>query len=1031
MAQELPEGLYESLLTRALKERLTRHPDLVITDDGIDDADQAEILARHVRDVVQRALSDKRDTTTRVELVNSILDLICEPSNGVLEARQLLSVTYPPGPGRLRMDPRRPATPLSDAALLTNAHGEPGVGAEVRNELPSADAVDAVIAFVKWYGLRLLEPELRLVADRGVPLRIITTTYLGATERKALDRLVRDFAAQVRIQYDTQRTRLHAKAWLFRRNSGFDTAYVGSSNLSRAALLDGVEWNVRLSTVATPAILHKARATFDSYWADPSFEAYDPDRDRDRLDDALAEASGHRTHDRVTISLSGLQVRPFPFQAEMLESLEVARDVHDRHRNLLVAATGTGKTVVAALDYQSLCRRYQRRPRLLFVAHRQEILTQSLRTYREVLRDPNFGELYVAGTRPERWEHVFASVQSLTSYGVGNLPPDWFQVVVIDEFHHAQAQTYRALLDRLTPNELLGLTATPERADGVDVRDFFDGNVAAELRLWEALAADLLTPFHYFGIADGTDLTRLDWSHGAYDPAALSRVYTGDHARAAIILRSLQDKIVDLSQLKALCFCVSVDHAEFMAEQFRQSGIRAETVVGTTPSEVRERRVRDLADGRLQAVMTVDVFNEGIDVPQINTVLFLRPTESSTVFLQQLGRGLRLSDGKPVLTALDFVGHHRKEYRFDRRLRAMTGSTRAALMRDVQTDFPFLPAGTQIVLDRQSKEVVLGNIRANIASRWDHIVAELRAHPTDSLGQFLTDSGVDLRDVLRDGRSWTRLRRSAGMTTLDGGPQEVSLLKRVRALAHVDDPDRARAYLSWLTSDLEYDDAPEDLQRYGRMLTFSLWPGGGGFTRYNDALATLRAEPAVCQDLRGVIELGLKGASRVTSRLTGSLAERSLRVHARYTREEILAGLGYASLNGAKPKAFRSGVLFAKEANTDAFLITLKKSHAQFSPTTMYDDYAVSRDLFHWESQNSTAEASPTGQRYIHHTEHGSHVVLFVRERHESDLGTGAPYLCLGQATYVGHRGERPMAIAWQLHTPMTTADFEAAKVVA
>ena len=279
---------------------------------------------------------------------------------------------------------------------------------------------------------------------------------MGATERAALDRLVRDFGAEVSIQYDAHRTRLHAKAWLFRRDTGFDTAYVGSSNLSRSALLEGVEWNVRLSESPRRAS-SKVPATFDTYWNDRTFEPYDPDRDRDRLDDALAEASGRRQHDRVTISLSGLEVRPYVYQQQMLEALDAERSVHNRHRNLVVAATGTGKTVIAALDYRGLCHAERgERPSLLFVAHRREILDQTLRTYREVLADAAFGETYVGGARPERWKHVFASVQSLTSYGVENIPADAFDVVVIDEFHHAEAATYRRILDHLQPRELLG-----------------------------------------------------------------------------------------------------------------------------------------------------------------------------------------------------------------------------------------------------------------------------------------------------------------------------------------------------------------------------------------------------------------------------------------------------------------------------------------------------------------------------------------------------------------------------------------------
>lgn len=554
------EGLYESLVTQELASRLTGVA-LNPTLRAVDEADAPHVLARHVTEMVERTLRASRSADERLALVNAILQILDESVRSVQgPPQQLLRLAAATGPGVDALPDVRPATPLSDTALLTNAHGEPNLGAEVRAEIDTSNEVDLLCAFVKWHGIRLLEQELRRLRDRGTRFRLITTTYMGATERAALDRLVHEFGAEIKIQYDAARTRLHAKAWMFRRNTGFDTAYVGSSNLSRAALLDGVEWNVRLSRVATPQLLEKFTATFDTYWNDISFERYHPDRDRDRLDDALAEASGRRQHNRVTISLSGLEVRPYPYQQEMLEAITVERTVHHRHRNLVVAATGTGKTVVAALDYRSLCDEAAgRRPSLLFVAHRKEILEQSLRTYREVLTDGDFGELYVAGLRPERWKHVFASVQSLTSYGIHNIPADAYDVVVIDEFHHAEASTYRRIINHFKPQELLGLTATPERADGADVRSFFDGRTAAELRLWDALGADLLCPFHYFTVADGTDLRQITWSRGRYDEGELSNVYTGNDRRAAIVLQQLRDKVLDPGAMRALGFCGSPD----------------------------------------------------------------------------------------------------------------------------------------------------------------------------------------------------------------------------------------------------------------------------------------------------------------------------------------------------------------------------------------------------------------------------------------------------------------------------------------
>jgi superfamily II DNA or RNA helicase/HKD family nuclease len=1020
-------GLHESLVTGGLAARLAELTGVDPEIERVDDADAPHVLARHVYQVLQRELEARKDPEHRLVLVNSILHLLEDASTEVSDpARQLLRLVEPARPGLVPYADVRPATPLSEAALLTNAKGEPSLGAELRAEIDTADEVDLLCAFVKWHGLRLLEPELRRLAERQGPFRVITTTYMGATERAALDRLVRELGADVRIQYDAQRTRLHAKAWMFRRATRFDTAYVGSSNLSRAALLDGVEWNVRLSRVGTPSLLEKFRAMFDTYWHDASFEAYDPGRDRDRLDDALVEGSGRSQRHRVTISLSGLEVRPFAYQSQMLEAIDVERTAHGRHRNLVVAATGTGKTVVAALDYRSLClAEGNERPSLLFVAHRKEILEQSLRTYREVLTDANFGELYVGGSRPERWKHVFASVQSLTSYGVESIPPDAYDVVVIDEFHHAEARTYRRIIEHLTPVELLGLTATPERVDGTDVRSFFDNRIAAELRLWDALGAGLLCPFHYFAVADGTDLRSIDWRRGRYDEAALSNVFSGNHARAAIVLRQLRDKVLDVAAMRGLGFCVSVAHAEFMAQTFREAGISALAVSGETPTRAREQALQELKDRKLNVLFAADLFNEGLDLPEVDTILFLRPTESATIFLQQLGRGLRRTPTKPVLTVLDFVGHHRREFRFDTKLRALTGQTRRGLRREIERGFPFLPAGCQIVMDKQAQTAVLENIRTQVANRWPQIVAELRAYGDQDLRTFLREADLGLSDILREGKkSWTQLRRDAGLPTPSGASREQHLLKRVRAFAHVDDAERARCYRRLLADDAPaYDALTPAEQRIATMLVSGLWPDGGGLDSPVDGLAALRNERAARSELSAVVDLAFDEARHATLDLTGPLAELPLKVHARYQREEILAALGFPR----HANSFREGVWYSHDHNLDAFFITLTKSEAVYSPTTMYRDYPISPTLFHWESQSTTSEHSPTGQRYL---TGASNVLLFVREQQRDELGT-SPYLFLGPGHYLRHRGSRPIAITWRLEHGMPSEFFSAASIAA
>ncbi len=1027
------EGLYESLLTERLHQALAARPDLHPEMGSVDDAEQPLTIARHLTGLIERSLRAASTAEDRADLIRRILATLPDPE-------VMVEALHQREPSRIeRLDAvapvntlpivrwPRPATPLSDTALMTNARNEPTLAAELRAELASADHVDLLCAFVKWQGLRLLEEPLTELRQRKVPLRVITTTYLGATDARALDALVDEFGAAVRVNYETERTRLHAKAWLLRRHTGFHTAYVGSSNLSHAALVDGLEWNVRLSAVSTPHLLEKFRATFESYWENREFEPYRPSADGERVRDALDIAAGGRQRDRLTVTLSGLEVQPKPFQAEMLEELDAERVLHDRHRNLIVAATGTGKTVVAALDYRRLVREVHGRDlTLLFVAHRKEILQQARRMYQEVLTDPTFGELLVGGDEPTRWRHVFASIQSLSADRLSQLEPNRFDVVVIDEFHHAEAASYRRLQNHVQPIELLGLTATPERGDGVDVREFFGGRVAAELRLWEALEQNLLCPFHYFGVHDGTDLGELQWKRGGYDLGALSNLYTGDDARTRIVFKELRDRVADVAAMRALGFCVSVDHAGYMAHRFVDAGIPARAVSAETSTTDRQAALNALRNREINILFAVDLFNEGLDIPEVDTVLFLRPTESATVFLQQLGRGLRLTPGKTVLTAFDFVGNQRREFRFDQRFRALTGLNRKLLVRQLEHGFPFLPSGSQIVLDPVARDLILENIRQQVAPRWAALVSEVRAHSNGDLASYLDASGRGLEDVFRSGRSWTTLCRDAGKLAVDPGPREGELIRRVRVLAHVDDRLRHLGYRTILKGDAQTESPVE--QRLAEMLFFSLFPDGGGFDSVAQGLAALKDEPVV-EEMRQIIDIAFDAAHRSTyslGELIPALSAVPLAVHASYSREEILAALGFASLRRT-PSTMREGVAWCESVNADAFLITLKKTETDYSPTTMYRDFALSPELFHWESQSTTSSASPTGQRYIRHRHSRSHILLFVRDAKTNSVGT-APYVFLGPADYVSHEGERPMAITWRLRRPMPTEVFMASR---
>ncbi|WP_031076271.1 DEAD/DEAH box helicase [Streptomyces sp. NRRL S-118] len=1025
----LPAGLYEQLITMRLERQLAQ-----IADDGwhqVSDTVGTEsvphVLARHVAETVRRVLQGLAPEE-RVHAANHILESI-STLDGARQwvdlvadgPRELLALARQEAPGVYAV---RPATPLSETALMTNAPEDPSLGFELRTEIATADHVDLLCAFVKWHGLRIIEQSLRSACQRGVRIRVITTTYIGATERRALDRLVNEFNAEVKVNYETRSTRLHAKAWLFRRTTGYDTAYVGSSNLSKAALLDGLEWNVRLSSIATPDVLRKFEGTFDAYWSDPSFETYDPQCDGARLDEALTIAGGPSPSSASTrITLSGLEVRPYPYQRDMLERLEVERAVHGRHRNLLVAATGTGKTVMAALDYKQLCRRHGRTLRLLFVAHRKEILQQSMRTYQDVLTDANFGEPFHSSDVPERWAHVFASVQSLKRETLEKVAPDHFDVIVIDEFHHGTSPTYRKIIDHFQPLELLGLTATPERMDGKNIQDeFFDGRIAAEMRLWEALENDLLSPFHYFGISDNTDLSAVQWKHGGYDPSQLGDVLAGNAARARLVVRSVQEKIADPGSMRALGFCVTVAHAHFMAEFFRAAGLKAIALSGETPPDQRRQALADLRTGQLQVIFSVDLFNEGLDIPDVDTLLLLRPTSSATVFLQQLGRGLRRSENKAVLTVLDFIGQHRKEFRFENQFRALTNLTRKRLLAHLENDFPQLPSGCQIILEEKAKKAIIANIKDQIGVNVTSLAREVAAYAIPHLNPYLAESGRELKELYRgNGNSWTSLLRRAGLLKGDAPEDETALLKRVPAFLHVDDPQRVAAYTLLLEDNAPaYEDLDASGQAYARMLFFQLWPLGGttrkGFASYDEGFATLRDQCAFREELRQVLAYNLAHTEHIPIPLPGAHGDLPLTVHASYSREEILPALGQSFIGGFMPGHFREGVRWCESIRTDALLITLEKDEKDFSPQTRYHDYALNEFRFHWESQNQTSETSPTGLRYQHHAAEGTHVLLFVRRYKSTDIGSAQPWMLLGPATYVEHKGSKPMAITWELH---------------
>jgi superfamily II DNA or RNA helicase/HKD family nuclease len=958
-------GLYEELISEALERELGKLPrGLSASREALRGAEAGDRLALFLARIVERAVGDlaekervKRGLALARALVSTIASELGEESlreeTPVLE-NPVLRAIRARQPDGSEEELEEPLIPLLDTTLLTNAPGEPRVGRQLLAEIDSADRIDVVMAFIRRSGIRPLLDALRRHCERGKSLRVLTTTYTGSTELEALE-MLEGVGAEIRVSYDTTGTRLHAKAWLFHRGSGLPTAYVGSSNLTHSAQVTGLEWNVRASGARNPDLVAKIAAVFEAYWEGGDFVRFDASEFVKRTRGTKATAQP---------ILSPVEIRLEPFQERLLEQIEVAREA-GRHRNLLVSATGTGKTVMAAVDYRRLRDRLKR-SRLLFVAHRQELLEQSRATYAHALRDPGFGEFWVGGKRPDHWEHVFASIQTLSHSSLEHFRPDHFDVVVVDEFHHSAAPSYRALLDHVSPRELLGLTATPERADGLPILDWFEGRISAELRLWDAIDQGRLVPFEYYGLYDGVDLREIPWKRGrGYDVEALSNLYTGNDAWARLVLDQFRKHMDDVGAVRALGFCVNVSHARFMARIFQQLGVPSTAVWGDSPEDERRAALDQLRRGDITVLFSVDLFNEGVDLPNVDTLLLLRPTDSPTLFLQQVGRGLRKHNGKTACLVLDFVGQHRREFRFDRRFQALLGGSRKHIEQQVESGFPFLPAGCHMELEHQAQKLILDSIRQAIPSQWTAKADELRRLNEEghgSLRAFLENSGLALEDIYAGGRGWSDLREAAGLPVQPGGPAEGTLRRACGRLLHVDDRERLDTCAAMLRSPSApgFRDLSSRSARLLRMLVASVCDRT---VTKDDSLergvALLWQHAQVRAELVELFELLRDRIDHRHFELGEPHAEVPLRIHARYSRLEILAA--FRPEARAKVAAWQTGVRWLPEARADLFAFTLDKTSGQFSPTTRYRDYAISRELIHWESQSRPARTARPG----------------------------------------------------------------------
>ena len=630
----------------------------------------------------------------------------------------------------------------------------------------------------------------------------------------------------------------------------------------------------------------------------------------------------------------------------------------------------------------------------------------------------------VGGNVPNSLEHLFVSIQSFNSKDLCEITTeDYYDFIIVDEFHHAAAPSYQRLLSYYKPKVLLGLTATPERADNKDIFKYFEDRISGGIRLPEAIDRKLLSPFQYFAVSDSVDLSTLKWQRKGYSISDLNNVYIGDDKRVKEIVTALYKYVTDIDDVIGLGFCVSKEHANFMSKRFNELGIPSIALTDESKKEERAEAKKRLVNKEIKFIFVVDLYNEGVDIPEINTILFLRPTESLTVFLQQLGRGLRLHEDKECLTVLDFVGQAHKNYSFEDKFRALIGRSNRSVKDYIENGFLTLPKGCYIQLEKEAKEYILRNIKSASNSK-ANLINRLRSFKDDTaldltLENFLEYHNLSLVDFCgktRD-RSFYRMCALAEVNADFNDSNEEEITKKLYNILFIN----SRRFIEFMINliknnsninNIEFNKEEALMLNMMYYIFYNDAQQKVGLSSLKQGINRLLNNKTMMKEVCEILTYNYKHLEFIDKKVELGY-ECPLDLNCDYSTDVIMAAFGY--YNEDKKPAFREGVKYFEDKKTDIFFITLNKSDKDFSPSTLYEDYAINEKLFHWQTQSRTSVESPTAQRYINHRSTNNKIALFVREYKERD-GLTSPFTYLGTCEYRSHTGNKPISFVWELH---------------
>lgn len=903
---------------------------------------------------------------------------------------------------------------------------------ELKKNLKECERFYFSVAFINYSGLQLLLDTLKEIETKGVKGKIITTTYLNFTEPKALEKIQEFKNIDLKVFIANKDIGFHTKAYIFENKDNYKII-IGSSNITQSALKSNIEWNVRIISKEDAPFIKDVLKEYDNLW-NMSSELNDDVLQKYML--FLNEIKKMEVK-RQLVFESLQPIQPNKMQVRAMENLNRLRE-HGENKALVIAATGTGKTYMSAFDVRQFNPK-----RMLFIVHREEILKKAKQTFDKVLKGRNIKTGLFTGNKKEYdADYLFATIQTMNRY-YEEFDKSYFDYIVVDEAHRAASDSYVNVMEYFNPKFTLGMTATPERGDSLSVFDLFDNNVALEVRLYEALEDDLVIPFHYFGITDieGADLegVNLDDISEVANRLMINR-------RVDFIIDKMNFYGHDGKFRKLLGFCVSIEHAKYMAEEFTKRGIKSVALSGADSVATREKYIAKLESDKddLQAIFTVDIFNEGVDIPNINTVLMLRPTNSPIIFIQQLGRGLRKSENKEFLTVLDFIGNHNKAFLISIALSGARYYDKDSLKVAVATDFIDVPGCTNIQIDEIAKERILAQIdRENFREMrylkdeynqfkslcggkipyrlLDYIKYDGAPDPIKFIDKEKTYLGFvakiekddNLKNLLLDKNFEKILKELNGNLPLKRINEFVILkyLLKNKSISIKQATDEILKYIEEIDTDSvkhafeclnhQYYDSVMIKQRV-KMIEYK-----------NDVLFRSSEFEKIInnKEYRKYIEDAINyGILRYKNEFKeGYYGVPFLKLYEQYKMVDVALLSNYRKIHSA----FRGSGLLTN--NNDYFLFIDLHKEEGIEERINYKDKFLDREYFQWQSPNSTTQSSDRGRNLIFNKERKINLHLFVRKYKEIDK-KAQPYIYIGKGDTVQYEGEKPITMKIKLH---------------